>query len=767
MALALGWIALDPSSGGLAAAVPGDAAIARAFGDPILLQPGEDARSISRHLRYARDVERPLDAKVLESRAFNETLRVPLNSNFGAPDTRVAVLLAVTNTGVAQGRWLLATKRAAFPELRISEVVDGDLVPLADRNAPGAGANFRAFHGLTLPFSLAPGETRYFVVEFVGVHSSLLPLAIQDPQSFISGQNAEVAMVIGSVLGMLTLAVLAILIYAASGQPNFLWLGVADLVHTVFVLHVTGYTVFYFLHDKGDWLYAVGYALPCLYTLAMTKFARVTLETKGRQPALDRFFRGLMLAAVVALGAHMTGLLTDSLTVTALAGSLNMLAWLVCMLGLPVVAWRAYREEGERVIPLVVGWGMIAAFGSYGVLATAELIPDLPFNYRLYAPVGLLSSFCLTLALVLHLRRMFLDKRAYERRLVYSLQDQLKLSETAKTLERDRAAALATIRDQHHLIHASGHDSQQVLLALNSLVAFVDNQRNTELPRELPDMLRASALQLRDIIATTMSGPIEPDNGSAIVMLGRFRLADLLRQIEMIYRPLCRKKGIGLTVEGGDEAILISDRALLARVISNIVSNAVKFTDKGGITIRVEPRDGHAVLSIEDSGTGIDARTLERLRNREAGRVRADNDTEGTGFGLQSSLAILDRLHGKLELASMIGDGTRALVELPLVASQDPIGMAEFVVRAKRAGLLVVDADADVDADETPEDDRPQFTSDDHSPVLHATFDPSTTKRADLAETARLALLKPLSPEMLDHPAVVQLCTANAARHAL
>ena len=63
-----------------------------------------------------------------------------------------------------------------------------------------------------------------------------------------------------------------------------------------------------------------------------------------------------------------------------------------------------------------------------------------------------------------------------------------------------------------------------MLLALNSLVAFVDKQQDTELPSELPDMLRASALQLRDIIATTTAGPIEADYGSAIVMLGRFRL---------------------------------------------------------------------------------------------------------------------------------------------------------------------------------------------------------------------------------------------------
>ena len=113
--------------------------------------------------------------------------------------------------------------------------------------------------------------------------------------------------------------------------------------------------------------------------------------------------------------------------------------------------------------------------------------------------------------------------------------------------------------------------------------------------------------------------------------------------------------------------------------------------------------------------------------------------------------------------AGALGDGTKAAIMLPLVASEDPVGVNEFGGMAKRAGFLLIDAEGD----QALVADDLQLAPGDHPPVLCATFDPSSGKRAELAQKARIALLKPLSPEMLEHPAVLQLHAAKAPRRAV
>jgi PAS domain S-box-containing protein len=135
-------------------------------------------------------------------------------------------------------------------------------------------------------------------------------------------------------------------------------------------------------------------------------------------------------------------------------------------------------------------------------------------------------------------------------------------------------------------------------------------------------------------------------------------------------RPLARDRGIELLLEQETDPVVRGDRGRLAQVIDNLVSNALKFTERGGTaTVRVAVRDGRALLEVSDTGMGIPADDREQVFQpffRTSGaRTRA---VQGTGLGLAITRALVDAHGGSVSCQSKEGVGTTFSVELPLAA---------------------------------------------------------------------------------------------------
>ena len=116
--------------------------------------------------------------------------------------------------------------------------------------------------------------------------------------------------------------------------------------------------------------------------------------------------------------------------------------------------------------------------------------------------------------------------------------------------------------------------------------------------------------------------------------------------------------------------VLTADRARIAQLLDNLVSNAVKFTPEGGrVDVRVRARESQAIIEVRDSGMGIPGRRagvpLRALLPHEHGH-RAGNP--GTGLGLAISKAIVEAHGGQITVASEERAGTTFRIALPLHA---------------------------------------------------------------------------------------------------
>lgn len=143
-------------------------------------------------------------------------------------------------------------------------------------------------------------------------------------------------------------------------------------------------------------------------------------------------------------------------------------------------------------------------------------------------------------------------------------------------------------------------------------------------------------------------------------------LREVLKQVYQDMKPLCEQKGLALTIEtGAEELPMRGDKDMLYRLFLNLVGNAIKFTpEKGVIEIKATRQDKAALVSVKDTGIGLDKQDMEKIFERFYQKTAS---SLGIGVGLAISRDIVRLHHGKI-WADSAGAGKGAIfkVEFPI-----------------------------------------------------------------------------------------------------
>ena len=163
----------------------------------------------------------------------------------------------------------------------------------------------------------------------------------------------------------------------------------------------------------------------------------------------------------------------------------------------------------------------------------------------------------------------------------------------------------------------------------------------------------------------------QAESGQLVLQKAPLDLAELAADVVDQFQIPAEEKGVTLSAELDPGAVVSADRTQMERLISNLLSNAVKYTPKGGsIKVRAgrDENSGGARLVVEDSGVGIPAESLPHIFDRFY-RVRnaQTNQVQGLGLGLSFVAWIAEAHGGRIDVASVPGDGSRFTVLLPTI----------------------------------------------------------------------------------------------------
>jgi signal transduction histidine kinase len=144
----------------------------------------------------------------------------------------------------------------------------------------------------------------------------------------------------------------------------------------------------------------------------------------------------------------------------------------------------------------------------------------------------------------------------------------------------------------------------------------------------------------------------------------------LIEDVRNTMEPVCARKGLSLSAQREEKLPPVTiDKDRMIQVLTNLVNNAIKFTEQGGITIGIDYKDGENTyrVFVEDTGPGIRQDDMPRLFRRfEQLKISGSRKTGGTGLGLAISKQIVEAHGGKIWAESEIGKGSRFIFLLPV-----------------------------------------------------------------------------------------------------
>jgi PAS domain S-box-containing protein len=250
----------------------------------------------------------------------------------------------------------------------------------------------------------------------------------------------------------------------------------------------------------------------------------------------------------------------------------------------------------------------------------------------------------------------------------------------AAELERERLLQQAREASEakSHFISVISHEFRTPLTAIigytDLLSTGVSGELSPRQSRQL-DRIRASAWHLTQMVDEILAfSRIEA--GAETVSPEAVNITALAREAAALVAPGAAAKDLALACELPDEEITITtDGGKLRQVLLNLLGNAVKFTERGGITLRVLRRDDDAAgvagvagveFAVEDTGVGIAPEYRERVFDRFWQVNQECRHVSGAGLGLTVSRHLVDLLGGELCLQSEVGAGSTFSFRLPL-----------------------------------------------------------------------------------------------------
>jgi PAS domain S-box-containing protein len=241
---------------------------------------------------------------------------------------------------------------------------------------------------------------------------------------------------------------------------------------------------------------------------------------------------------------------------------------------------------------------------------------------------------------------------------------------------------------------AASHDLRQPVQALSLL--------NGALRRTVKDERALQMVEMQDASLTAMTNLLNSlldisrlDAGAVKPEWEDFPMQRLIDRLSAEFARQAQSKGLEFVSESCD-SIVRSDPNLLAEVITNLVSNAIRYTDKGEVRMICVERDGQCQLNVIDTGIGIESDQLDAIFS-EFHQVKSPGASkEGFGLGLAIVRRLTDLLDHRIDVSSDPGRGSHFMLSLPVCADasevlSDNVDIAESEQQATGLVVLIED----------------------------------------------------------------------------
>ena len=285
-----------------------------------------------------------------------------------------------------------------------------------------------------------------------------------------------------------------------------------------------------------------------------------------------------------------------------------------------------------------------------------------PWHWQL---AGILVLQFIALLVMGRVQRSALDQvirlKAHSEKLAAQLQAEMGISEDA------RRAAEAASRAKTQFFAAASHDLRQPLHAMGLFAEALRQRVHDPEVASLVNSINESVDALEGLFGELLD-ITRIDTGGVDVNPAPMAMRELFARLRLHFEPTAFEKGLALSFHGARH-VAFADPVLLERILRNLVSNAIRYTDDGGVLVSCRPRGQKLLMQVWDSGIGISEASLPRIFDEfyqvQSQRPLEAHQRKGLGLGLAIVARLAGLLQAPITVRSRVGHGTVFSFEVP------------------------------------------------------------------------------------------------------
>ena len=269
----------------------------------------------------------------------------------------------------------------------------------------------------------------------------------------------------------------------------------------------------------------------------------------------------------------------------------------------------------------------------------------------------------------------------------YILRDIRRQRRDHERIVEAKAETERIMQQRERLLLTITHDIKAPAASIAGFIDLLGEYVNTPRAKGYLQNIAGSARHLLQLVSALLDYH-QLESGKAEIHMSTFAPASLAEECVAEMQPQAMSNGLILKADIQMEKTMMcrSDAFRIKQVVNNLVGNAIKYTDRGKVTVAVAIRGGRLLLSVADTGCGMTEEEQARMFNAFT-RLSNASGKEGVGLGLSITREIVQMLGGTIRVASRKGNGAKFTVNIPVetVENAGTVEKAETVENAETA----------------------------------------------------------------------------------
>ncbi|MBW4660678.1 MAG: hybrid sensor histidine kinase/response regulator [Drouetiella hepatica Uher 2000/2452] len=231
-------------------------------------------------------------------------------------------------------------------------------------------------------------------------------------------------------------------------------------------------------------------------------------------------------------------------------------------------------------------------------------------------------------------------------------------------------------RQREDFVSRLTHDLRTPLVAADRTLNLFQEGAFGDISPDMQDMLTVMIRSNQNLLhmVNTILEVYRHDAGRKTMSFESCKLYPLVKEVVQELAPLAQERGLKIAIDAAIDTTIAADCMEIRRLLTNLIGNAIKFTDRGSITIRLDKatqstaQPGLVAIEVEDTGSGISPEDQATLFDRFR---QGNHKRSGSGLGMYLSRRIVEAHNGTIAVKSALGQGSLFIVQLPIVQNAE------------------------------------------------------------------------------------------------